>query len=428
MFKCGVSQKCITPELGMSIPGYFDDRKITGVKDELYAKAIAIDSDDTAAIIITCDTINLNTEDTDAIRNAISEKCGVPYGNIIVHASHTHTGGPTWAGFNTKRDAKYLDMLISAAVEAGVSAYNARIPAKFGAKTGKAEGITFIRRFFFKDGHVVTNPKPDDPNKVRPEGEPDETYTLFKITDLSGNIIAFWSSFGLHLDTVSGNEVCADYPAALARRVAKKYGKNVMSIFMTGPCGNLNHFDHSNLETYTNPDIREKIADVLFDELCALEAEIEMSEEAPIKAVSRKFNVGLRKPTESQVKYAKGVLDGTIDEGGSKMRDPKLFSRMLLDVANNPASETTLEVNRVQIGDTNLIAWPGEIFCDFGQEIRSEITGDLMIAELSNGTVRCYIPTEQAFKNGGYEPDLVDPFSLAENAGDMIVEQTRKMF
>lgn len=425
MLKCGFAKENITPKMGMAIPGYFEPRIIDGVLDELYAKALCLEADNTV-IIITCDTINLNPEDTDAIRAGISEKTGVLNENIIVHASHTHTGGPTWQGFEVVRDAEYIEMLISQAIKAGISAYNSKVPALFGAKTGKAEGITFIRRFFFPDGKVVTNPKPDDPNKGKPEGVPDETYTLFKICDTAGKPIVFWSSFGLHLDTVSGNKVCADYPAALARKVYDKYGCE--SIFMTGPCGNLNHFDHSNLNTYTDPDIREKIADVLFNELVRLEGEIELKSDVKIKAYARKFKVNLRKPTDAAVSYAKGILSGEIKEEGSKMRSPHLFSRMLIDVHNNPATETTLEVNRISIGDANLVAWPGEIFCDFGMELRENKGENVMIAELCNGTVRCYIPTVEGHKNGGYEPDLVDPWSVEEEAGDKILAETLKMW
>lgn len=40
MINCGMCELDITPPIGSSLPGYFEDRKSTGIRDPLYAKAL----------------------------------------------------------------------------------------------------------------------------------------------------------------------------------------------------------------------------------------------------------------------------------------------------------------------------------------------------------------------------------------------------
>ena len=72
MLRCGVSEVNITPKLGMAIPGYFNVRLADGILDELYAHALAVESDGTAVILISCDAINMERQDVMRIRSKIA--------------------------------------------------------------------------------------------------------------------------------------------------------------------------------------------------------------------------------------------------------------------------------------------------------------------------------------------------------------------
>ena len=166
MLKCGASEVKITPDLGMGIPGYFDDRRADGILDDLYAKALAVESDGECAIVIVCDTINLDRQDVLRMRKKISEKTGICPDRISISATHTHTGGPSWSGFESHREPEYLNRMISGAAEAAITAYESMRPAKIGFGIGELTGVSFIRRFFMKDGSVRTNPG-NDPDVVQ---------------------------------------------------------------------------------------------------------------------------------------------------------------------------------------------------------------------------------------------------------------------
>ena len=47
----------------------------------------------------------------------------------------------------------------------------------------------------------------------------------------------------LHLDTVGGMEVSADYPATTASILGKSRAADMLTLFTNGACGNINHID-----------------------------------------------------------------------------------------------------------------------------------------------------------------------------------------
>ena len=57
----------------------------------------------------------------------------------------------------------------------------------------------------------------------------------------------------------------------------------------------------------------------------------------------------------------------------------------------------------VRIGDVGIVGLPGEIFCEFGMDIkRHSPAKHTMVIGLANDAIG-YIPTEEAFEHGGYE-------------------------
>ena len=58
----------------------------------------------------------------------------------------------------------------------------------------------------------------------------------------------------------------------------------------------------------------------------------------------------------------------------------------------------------MRFGDLAVAALPGEVFVEFGLEIkRRSPAGHTMVIHLANDWIG-YLPTEEAFAQGGYEP------------------------
>ena len=433
MLQCGVSEKDITPALGAGIPGYFEWRYATGVLDPLFAKALVLEQDGTVNILIVCDTITVLRQDVLRIRKGIADLIPVCESKISVSATHTHTGGPIEGIFDDKRDYDYVTYLVNQSIAAAIEAYENRRPAKIGFATGTLPGYSFIRRHSLPDGTVLTNPGARYPDCVAAEGEPDFTVTVAKITDTAGKPIAFLSSYGVHPDMIGGNEFSADYMGELSRCVKAAYGHEVVSVYFTGPCGNTNHINCANPES-TGEGIYQRTGHALFEKVRELAETITCTDSPKLCMETRRFGIGLTRPDEAELSWAKGVMAGDYSQNGQVGYEiegeyqMKLFARLAVAASENKNEVIEVEVMVLHMDDACIVLWPTEIFVDFGQALRREFPGrHILIGELSNGTVSGYIPTQEAAAHGGYEPRIASRTHPARDAGDRILAHTISM-
>lgn len=439
MLKFGVAKRDITPDLMMVIPGYYSKRFVSGVLDPLYAKAMVFENDGIFAVAVVCDTINLRRDDILRIRRGIYENCGIEEKYISVSASHTHTGGPSWHWYEAgEHDPIYMNKLISAAVDAACDAYKKRTDAKIGFAKCEVPGYTFIRRYLMKNGKVRTNPGVMNPDIVKVMGKPDESFVVGKVTTIEGKPLAFISNYGVHLDMVSGDKISADYPGYLATLVAEKFGEDVESVFFTAPCGNTNHLNPQKIPVKskieeTNPElpIRQKTAHALFDALCEIEGKIELSGDVK-PVVSREFlSARLRVPTKEYVETAERFLNGEdVRFEGYNMDHLNFMERRhialaTLDSFRNPVKMIDVEVMTLALGDSAIVTWPAEVFVEYGMAVREKFADkNIIIGELSNGTIACYLPTEDAIEQGGYESTITGANTPEPKIGTDMVNAT----
>ncbi|MBQ3055474.1 MAG: hypothetical protein IJC88_05145 [Oscillospiraceae bacterium] len=433
MFKFGVSKREITPETSLVIPGYFEKRFVTGALDPLYVKAVVFEGE-TTAVSVVADTINLRRDDVLRIRCGISEKLGIPEGHISVSATHTHTGGPSWEWFEAgEHDPYYMTILIDSAIAAAEEAYETRVPAKIGFAAAQVEGYSFIRRFRMKNGTFRTNPGFNNPEIDHPLGTPDNTYIVGKVTDTNGKPLAFLSSYGVHLDMISGNKVSADYPGVLARLVEEKFG--VESVFFTAPCGNTNHLNFRELPVdEPHPDLpaHERTGHALFRALCAIEGEISCTEEAV--SVKREFLAArLRKPDPETVDTAYRFLSGedlrfSHGMGHVSHHVTRHLAQATVAAHQNPVRMIDVELQLFDFGSFAMVFWPAEVFVEYGKAVREAFPDKkILIAELSNASFQCYLPTEEAIEQGGYEPTITGAVTPEPKIGSDLVRESIRL-
>ena len=291
-----------------------------------------------------------------------------------------------------------------------------------------------------KDGRVKTNPGDMNPDIVKAVGKPDESFVVGKVTDENGKVLAFISNYGVHLDMVGGAKISADYPGYLASLIAEKYGDEVESVFFTGPCGNTNHANplhiSVNLKVEADSELPayKKTAYALFDALCEIEEKITLSSDIkPI--VSREFlSARLRVPSKEYVETAQRFLNGDdVCFEGHNMENLDHMGRRhialaTLDAFKNPIKMIDVEVMTLVLGDNAIVAWPAEVFVEYGMVVRKRFADkNIIIGELSNGTIACYLPTEDAIEQGGYEPTITGATTPEPKIGKDMVNATIKL-
>src|ERR1700674_3004351 len=82
----------ITPPKGMPMGGNYYVRLNEGVHDDLYAKTIVLEQDGVKAGMVALDVVNIPRPIVEAARAAISQATSVDGANVMISATHTHTG------------------------------------------------------------------------------------------------------------------------------------------------------------------------------------------------------------------------------------------------------------------------------------------------------------------------------------------------
>ena len=87
-----------------------------------------------------------------------------------------------------------------------------------------------------------------------------------------------------------------------------------------------------------------------------------------------------------------------------------------------------VEIMALCLGNDAIVAWPGEVFVEYGKALREYFADkNIIITELSNGTIDCYLPTEKAVEQGGYEPTIFGESTPEPEIGYDMVEATKKL-
>lgn len=402
----GAAKVDITPKKGE--PHY---RGVSeGTHDPLFARALVFRQGETVAGIVVCDLINVRYDLTTSARKLASEETGIPFAHLVVSATHTHTGPKHHNDINKPGGNTYALRVRDAIVAALQTAQKRARPAEL--LVGKAlqkPPVSFNRRFYMKNGMVRMNPGLRNPNILRPEGPIDPEICMLLIRDArTRKPFAALSNFALHLDTVGGKLYSADYPYYIHQFFASKYGNDFVSVFATGTCGDINHFDvtrpgpqRGHVEGYqTTRYIGGMLADTIRRNLPGLKPV------SPALAVRRRvLRLPLQTYTPEQIAWAKNPKAKPLDNRRPFLQRFMRYKLLQLAELRERFGDTMpIEVQVIRLGgDTALVFLPGEIFVELGMSIKNASPFEnTFVVELAN-TNPAYVPTRRAFANGDYE-------------------------
>jgi neutral ceramidase len=435
-FRAGAAQVVITPPVGSPMAGYYHARGGEGVLDDLHAKSLVFDDGSTKVALVTVDLISTTFTLTRDARAQIEKLTGIPGANVMISATHAHTGPeladrgarsgiatetPIGANNTTTTYTASLPEKIAQAVQQSVKNLT---NITISAATGRCDTIAFNRRFYMKDGALSWNPGKLSPDITMPAGttDPEVGIILIEPPHKPSQLVpayAAYINFAMHPDTVGGALFSADYPGVLSRRLADYHGTNCITVFANGTCGNLNHVDVNWARQQTTRAEAERLGTILAASVFLAEKNLREIKPASLRIKSEVVQLPLAPVTPGEVDEARI----TVRIGDDKTRDNfmKLVKAyQVLDVAARVGKPLEVEVQVIAIGDE--LAWvslPGEIFVELGLAIKKRSPfKQTMIAELANGSVG-YIPDRRSYAEGNYEPVSA---RCAAGSGEQLVE------
>ena len=88
----GAAELDVTPPVGYRMAGYFNERISTGVHDPLMTKAIVLQQGRVTFAFVFNDMVGVTLDITSKARELASKRTGIPVRNIVICATHSHTG------------------------------------------------------------------------------------------------------------------------------------------------------------------------------------------------------------------------------------------------------------------------------------------------------------------------------------------------
>lgn len=227
--RAGAATRVITPELAkygnVYMAGFGQNRRATGIHDDLYARCLALQPAKSTLVICGVDSIGLFWDDVDRIRKAVHNNLA---GNVdvIVAALHDHQAPDTmglWgpspgsSGINEDYNSHVIELTAEAAIEAASHLHPASIVL---AKTHPPELDTFI-------------------HDNRPPDVHDSELVLMSVNGKNGKPIATLVNWANHPETLGSRntQITADYPAALYKRLEEQRGG--IAVFINGAVGGM---------------------------------------------------------------------------------------------------------------------------------------------------------------------------------------------
>lgn len=431
-FRAGAAAVRITPDKPMPMAGYYSARLSTNTHDELHAKAIVFDADGTRAALVVCDLISLPRPVVVEARRIISRTTGVPGSNVMISATHSHTGPVLDTGSSRKTvDGSGSDV---------VREYTAQLPAKIAESVRLAEAalqrarlsvahereehLSHNRRFHMRDGTVGWNAGKLNTNIVRAAGPIDPDVAVLYFESLRTSAIATYVNFAMHPDTVGGLEFSADYAFTLSRLLGEYKGTNMMTVFANGACGNINHVDVNWAGPQKGHSEAARLGTILAGDVFKAYTRL-----APVMARGIRMRSEIVKLALPELKAGEVEAAREVEARVGSKTPPKFLEQVnafkVLDVAAREGRPHEVEVQVIALGED--VAWvslPGEIFVELGLEIKAKSPfRHTFIAELANGAIG-YIPNAKAYEEGNYEPVSA---RCAKGSGEALAETALKL-
>ncbi len=419
----GAAEIDITPPKGYRMAGYYNERRNTGVKDPLMAKALVFRQGGATAVLVFCDLIGVPAAVASKAREAIASELRTSASQVGIAATHSHTG-PLYYGMMKnvlnerapEAEDRYPQFLAGRLLEVALQAAKAATPAELRVGAAEERGLSFNRRFHMKDGSVRTNPGSLNPDIVNAAGPIDPAVPIVLVADDRGPVASL-TVFACHCDTVGGTEFSADYPGFLARELRASMGSKFISAFGAGTCGNINHLDVSRKERRPTREIGVTLGQDV------LAASPTLKPIAPALAM-KTGRVELPKQirTPEQLAYARS----NVGKVGSKdlpfLDQVRICTTLHLEElpARMPLDVQVLRLSR----DVAVVLLPGEIFVEHGLAIKARSPfATTIVVELANDNC-AYVPTREAFAQGAYE---VENSRLAPGGGEALVDEALRL-
>ena len=444
--KAGFSERDITPEIGMERPGGYGKSYHRALHDPCKVRAAVFDDGTDRVAVVSVDALLVRRGLVQAARDRIYDDTGISHDAILIHATHSHSSGPTGMiypgeydyasqqiqdlAYNKSSNANlgYVKHVEDQIVDAVVAANHSRSISTISFGIGHEDKVAFNRRFHMSSGITQTHPRPGNPEILRPAGPTDPEVGVIGVWDENENLSGCIVNFSCHA-TTSPPGISANYIYFVEKVLRGTFGEDCVLVFLAGASG-----DVTQVENVTPYKPRTSVESARFVGGCVgAEAVKVLLREPRTDSVEVAFDstilrIPRREPSKARVaKCEEIVAQKPTDVGAAVWTFAKEILILNARIQEHPVADA--EVQAIQIGPAILLTDPAEFFVQLGLDIKDGSQFPLTFpVSLANGCVG-YVPTEEAFSDngGGYETRLTSYSNLEITAGPQLVDAAIKL-
>ena len=401
----GAAQEKITPEVGCLLCGYVLDLTSKSVNDDLTATAYYFSQGGVESIMVSL-TVCVITEDIAwTIRKMIEDKTGVPAENVLLHATHTHSGPVTGnvVGFGVA-DMKYIDeIFVPGILKASADAKATAEPVSMAVATGNSY-VAVNRRELTEDNEVKLG--------QNPWGALDPTMTVISFKNDAGVIKGTMIHYGCH-GTAAGRsvEITRDWSGVMVDAVSR-YGGGICAFF-GGPEGDVGP-RLMNGQTTAGEEPKNILGEVgiaiehggyaaqdalrIFKNTLHYSSDVTLEVSSSIIELPVDPRPALEFAKEEYEKYKQYTVN-YLGAYASHLRDViKSYEEGYEEKTHRELQQTI-----VRIGDVAFVSFSYELFAEIGLRIKKHSPIPFTLSLSNTQGTDGYFPAESDICRGGYE-------------------------
>ncbi|MGI6416296.1 MAG: hypothetical protein ACOX1P_11555 [Thermoguttaceae bacterium] len=408
-FRAGAAVADITPPVGASLKGPIAGNGVVkAIHDPLRARCLALDDGRVRLAICVCDATMIWQRSMDRAKRLVEERTGLPAGSILISASHSHAAPRIIGMVDSPIGNRYHDYAERQIAEAICAAVGNLAPANIGWGVGALPQFVALRRFRIEPGSNGPNPFGEvtdrawmyarPKTRIRAEGRPDPQVSVVSVRHADDRPLAVLANYSIHYTGgFERNTVSGDFYPCFAERLAALLGAEgidppFVGIMSNGNSGNIGPASGG----YQG---MRKVGDALAREVLRVCEKIEHRDRVSLAMREEELELGVRRPDEERMRWARDVLAGKWDKPAHAWRD--VYARNALELAKFPPTVSP-KFQAIRIGDLGIASNPNEMFAETGLEIKEQ--SPLQAAfniQLANG-YNGYLPTPEQHALGGY--------------------------
>ncbi len=480
-FQVGWDEQSIVPNKKVKLDGQFFERISDYVETDITVTAMAIESNNDEAIIVSCDLVGMYNNVVELAKDKLGKLLPTfPLKKLIIGVTHTHTSLTIYEESNFNKDVmeefmpnkrEYVelveqdDSVISTkeAIEfvadkiaiAAKNAWERRSEAKYANEFGRA-AIGFNRRVQYDDKTAKMWGDTNTANFLAMEGGNDSGIELLYIFDKDNKLTGIVANVACPSQVLEHRSfISADYWGYAKENLRKKFGDEIYLLAMCGAGGDQcprdlvrwvepeTPIDDPNIE---RPNVIERKADPsMFDikgcklvakrlsnEIISVYEEIEeIKDDIEFEHKVNILDLPLRRATMSEYNNAVREIEYYFNKNKDKdsfdFKDKAamyVYAGTIKRYREQQFKEVVpTEVHIMRFGDVAIATNPFELFLDFGNQIKARsYAKQTFIMQL---TCDCYgyLPTEKAEKHGHYSA-YISSGRVGHQGGEQLVRET----